>query len=65
MKICFKKKEEKKEKHFFRLSSLEGRNVAKFEEIGGGATIEPLKQMRMQGLCCLSFVGALGDSGWA
>lgn len=27
--------------------------------------IEPLKQMRMQGLCCLSLVGAVGDSGWA
>lgn len=47
MKICLKKRG-KKEKHFFRLSSLEGRNLAKFEEIGDGSMIELLKQIRIQ-----------------
>jgi len=35
-----------KEKHFFRLSSPGGRDLAKFEEIGNRAMVESLEQIR-------------------
>lgn len=53
----------KKEKDLSsRLSSLEGRNLAKFVETEDNAMIESLEQIRTQELCFLSFVGIVRNS---